>query len=334
MIRQAKRFRNRILRLSGSGRWRLPPWIWRALYHFIIRRQDSNCRERRPAVKYDVSVCSDVTADPDFITLPCVDWECHLALIGPSSLVIGSDQSEVAKSVLEIRVDVQDRIEVTAESVDRHKARTWRIKVPPHRRAGDIQILLQRRLRRGIDVITRDGEWNSRNEPRRQWLKKATEESEVPVNDNSVGMAFCRGGLYAFDPETDAQAWSFPWRARKHESGNVSTPVVSRNRVLITESYGPGGMLLDVSGDKPKVIWQDGNVRNQRLSCHWCTPILIDGFACGCHGESAGSAELRCVELETGEIKWGQPDLGRCTLMYARDARKAICFDMQHPTAK
>jgi len=137
------------------------------------------------------------------------------------------------------------------------------------------------------------------------------------INDRLTGLAFCRNELHAFDPGTGKPLWSFPWRARKYESVNASTPVVSGDRVLITESYGPGGVLLDVSGEKPAMVWQDENIRNQRLSCHWCTPIVVDGFAYACHGENVNGAELRCIELATGEIKWSQAGLGRCSLTYA-----------------
>ncbi len=136
------------------------------------------------------------------------------------------------------------------------------------------------------------------------------------IQDKPTGLAFCRSGLLAFDPKSGAEAWSFPWRARKFESANASSPVVSGDRVLITESYGPGGVLLDLSGEQPIPIWQDENIRKQRLSCHWCTPVIVDGFAYACHGEKINDAELRCVELATGAVKWKETQFGRCTLTY------------------
>jgi outer membrane protein assembly factor BamB len=136
------------------------------------------------------------------------------------------------------------------------------------------------------------------------------------IGNKPTGLAFCRSGLFGFDPATGKEHWSFPWRARKYESVNASTPVVDGDQVLITESYGPGGVLLNVAGDKPVPVWRDENIRQQRLSCHWCTPVLVDGFAYACHGEKPNSAEIRCVELATGKVKWKEAGFGRCNLMY------------------
>ena len=137
------------------------------------------------------------------------------------------------------------------------------------------------------------------------------------VGGQSIGLAFCRERLHGFDPLSGHAKWSFPWRARKYESVNASTPAMSGDQVLITESYGPGGALLDIAGAEPKVVWQDGNVRDQRLACHWCTPIIIDGFAYASHGEKVNESELRCVEVATGKVRWRESGLGRLNLLYA-----------------
>ncbi len=137
------------------------------------------------------------------------------------------------------------------------------------------------------------------------------------VAGKPTGLAFCREALHAFDPDDGQVFWSFPWRARKYESVNASTPVVVDGKILITESYGPGGVLLHVVGGKPVPVWRDANIREQRLSCHWSTPVVVDGFIYGCHGEKPSQCELRCIEGASGEIRWSQPRLGRCNISYA-----------------
>ncbi len=139
----------------------------------------------------------------------------------------------------------------------------------------------------------------------------------VHVQDDAVGLVFCRSGLHGFDPSTGSHKWSFPWRSRKYESVNASTPVMFGNNVLITEAYGPGGAVLELSGEEPRVVWQDEPVRDQRLACHWCTPVVVDGFAYACHGEKTSEAELRCIDLATGETRWSEPGMGRLNLLYA-----------------
>ncbi|MDP6445773.1 MAG: PQQ-binding-like beta-propeller repeat protein, partial [Pirellulaceae bacterium] len=64
------------------------------------------------------------------------------------------------------------------------------------------------------------------------------------IKGERFGLAFMRGGLVAFHPQTGEQDFHFKWRDKSLESVNASTPVVVGDRVLISETYGPGGALL------------------------------------------------------------------------------------------
>jgi hypothetical protein len=110
----------------------------------------------------------------------------------------------------------------------------------------------------------------------------------------------------------------FPWRAKDLESVNASNPVVVNDRVLITECYGPGAVFLDLKGGKPKVIWSDAekDSPDKSLQCHWNTPIHVEGHVYGSSGRHTPDAELRCVELKSGEVKWEKRRTTRCTLLY------------------
>lgn len=134
-----------------------------------------------------------------------------------------------------------------------------------------------------------------------------------------LGLWFARGGLVGFDPEKGQQLFHFPWRARLLESVNAANPVVHGDEVFLTESYGPGGVLLKLTDPAaPKVLWSDADKgRKQSLACHWATPILVNGNLYGCHGMSSNVAELRCVDWSTGEVKWRHRGLGRCSLLAA-----------------
>ena len=133
------------------------------------------------------------------------------------------------------------------------------------------------------------------------------------------GFAFTRGGLLGFDPARGAQDFFFPWRARKLESVNAATPVVVDDTVFVSESYGPGSVLLKVPGSgDPQVLWRDGR-RNQSVRAHWSTPIYLAGHLYVSSGPGSGDAELRCVDHRTGEVKWAEPDLGRSTLLLVDD---------------
>lgn len=141
------------------------------------------------------------------------------------------------------------------------------------------------------------------------------------VNGKRTGFAFTRGGLVCFEPATGKVAFNFPWRADILESVNAANPVVVGDKVLISETYGPGAALLQLQDGPPKVLWSDARKppRLKSLMAHWATPIERDGYVYGCSGRHEANAELRCIELATGKIMWAQPDLTRTSLLMVDD---------------
>jgi outer membrane protein assembly factor BamB len=129
------------------------------------------------------------------------------------------------------------------------------------------------------------------------------------------GLVLARNGLLGFEPATGAVDFHFPWRARTLESVNASTPVVVGDRVLISETYGPGGALLAVRPDGVEVVWTDAPRRDKSLACHWSTPIHVDGVLYASTGRHSAGAELRAVDLETGRVLWREPGLQRSSLL-------------------
>lgn len=129
------------------------------------------------------------------------------------------------------------------------------------------------------------------------------------------GFVFARGGLVGFQPATGEVDFHFPWRSKKIESVNAATPVVVGDRVLITESYGRGSALLRVGPGGYEVIRTDPR-RGPSMASHWSTPIYHEGFLFGCSGQSSGDADLRCIDFETGEVKWTLDLDSRLSLLY------------------
>lgn len=127
---------------------------------------------------------------------------------------------------------------------------------------------------------------------------------------------FARGGLLGFDPATGKIDFHYPWRSRLYESANAANPVVVGNRVLISETYGPGSAVLDVKPGEYKVVWTDADKRQDKsLQAHWCTPIHHDGYVYGDSARHPQQAELHCVELATGKVLWREPGLGHTSLL-------------------
>ncbi|QEG23464.1 PQQ-binding-like beta-propeller repeat protein [Mariniblastus fucicola] len=139
----------------------------------------------------------------------------------------------------------------------------------------------------------------------------------VEMHGRKVALAWMREKLIAFQPQDGKLLFEFKWRARKLESVNASTPVVSGNRIFIGESYQKGGVLLEVDSDwNTKVVWSDDGKRNKSLAPHWNTPVLHDGFLYGCNGEKTSGAQLTCVEFLTGKVRWSVPRLGRTSVTF------------------
>ena len=131
------------------------------------------------------------------------------------------------------------------------------------------------------------------------------------------GFYLARGGLMGFEPATGKLDFHFPFRAKKIESVNASNPVVVDDTVFITESYGPGSVVLRIRDGGYDVIRQDETRREQSMSAHFMTPIHLDGYLYGSSGQSSGEAELRAVDYLRGKVMWSEPGLGRCTMIYA-----------------
>jgi outer membrane protein assembly factor BamB len=127
---------------------------------------------------------------------------------------------------------------------------------------------------------------------------------------------FARGGLVALDPANGKMDFHFPWRARVLESVNAANPLVVDGQLLLSETYGPGSVLLKLKADGPETVWSDADKgRAKSLQCHWNTPIEFEGRVYGCSGRHSNEAELRCVEWATGKVLWKERNLTRTTLL-------------------
>lgn len=114
------------------------------------------------------------------------------------------------------------------------------------------------------------------------------------------------GGLICLDPSNGQIDFAFPWRGNRAESVNASSPLVVGDKVLVSESYGSGGALVQVlppEGEgKPlghKVLWQ-----NAGFGTHFMTAVEHQGHLYGVDGHGPNDAFLVCVNIETGQEVW------------------------------
>jgi outer membrane protein assembly factor BamB len=148
-------------------------------------------------------------------------------------------------------------------------------------------------------------------------LSSYTSPVVTTIDGKRTGLYFARGGLLGFDPQTGATRFHFKWRAKDEESVNAANPVVVGDRVFLTECYNPGSALVEVKNNTPKAVWTDAEKDriDKSMLAHWCTPIHHAGYVYGCSGRDTTDADLRCVELATGDVKWVKPVRSRSTLL-------------------
>lgn len=159
------------------------------------------------------------------------------------------------------------------------------------------------------------------------------------INGRRWCFVFARGGLVAFEPKTGKVDFHFPWRAEDFESVNAANPVVIDDKVLITETYGPGSALLKVKPGGYEVLWDDAKKDKKSMQCHWMTPILHDGYLYGSSGRHPENAQLRCIELASGKIMWSKHRMKPPYLMQNYPGRSSllmvdghfICLSEQGP---
>ncbi|HEX8914036.1 MAG TPA: PQQ-binding-like beta-propeller repeat protein [Humisphaera sp.] len=113
------------------------------------------------------------------------------------------------------------------------------------------------------------------------------------------------GGLLCIDPETGNVDFTEAWRGDRRESVNASAPLVIGNRVLVSECYGAGGLMLEVTPDfKAKRVWS-----NEKFGTHFMVALHQgsgggDGYLYGVDGHGPADADLVCVDAATGKEQW------------------------------
>jgi outer membrane protein assembly factor BamB len=137
------------------------------------------------------------------------------------------------------------------------------------------------------------------------------------INGRRYALSFNRDGLTALNPADGRLYFEFPWRARMSASVNAATPIVLGDLVFLSASYGTGAVLLRVKEGGVEKVWTS----DEALSCHYATAILREGSLYGIDGRTDPGMEprpsLRCVEWNTGRVRWSQENFGAATLLLA-----------------
>ena len=130
----------------------------------------------------------------------------------------------------------------------------------------------------------------------------------APVIHKIIGadvcMAFVREGLLTFDPSDGSKESFFRWRADNPESVNAASPILWKDRILISETYDPGSALLSLTENGLEPLWIDGMSRKEKmLRSHWSTPLLDGNILYASSGRNEPDTDLRCLELKEMKSK-------------------------------
>ncbi len=125
--------------------------------------------------------------------------------------------------------------------------------------------------------------------------------------------------IFAVAIKDGKKLWEHEWKTSYDV--NAADPIIVGDKVFISSGYDHGCALLQIKDGKATVLWENKNMRNQLNSS-----VLLNGFLYGFDGNTGPKADLKCLEFETGKVKWTQAKLGAGALM-AADGKLIIQTD-------
>ncbi len=150
-----------------------------------------------------------------------------------------------------------------------------------------------------LDKITGKTIWESAK-------KDAGYSTPLPSRENGkeVVLLGSEKSYLGVDLKTGQEKWRMKWLT---EYGvNAADPIPVGDRVLIASGYGKGAALLKITDQpEPEILWTNKQLKTQMNSA-----VLVDGYLYGLNGDGGDSAQLKCIELDTGTEKWSYPRMG------------------------
>jgi outer membrane protein assembly factor BamB len=119
-------------------------------------------------------------------------------------------------------------------------------------------------------------------------------------------LVLTREALTSLDPDTGKPFFRFPWRPSSHASVSAATPLWVDGRIALSASYETGAAFLKYEDAGPKKIWES----DEAISSHYSSLVHHQGFLYGFDGRQEQGCDLRCVEVETGKVRWTQKRTG------------------------
>jgi outer membrane protein assembly factor BamB len=124
----------------------------------------------------------------------------------------------------------------------------------------------------------------------------------IPMYINLLGKT---GGLVGVDPATGKVLWQYTGKAATGGTAQVPMPIVKGNLVWVSTSYGGGAALIELTtnGKSSVTVKELKSYPRAELSDHHGGMVLVGDYVYFGHNQNEGYPV--CVEMKTGEIKWG-----------------------------
>lgn len=118
-------------------------------------------------------------------------------------------------------------------------------------------------------------------------------------------LTFSSYGLESRRVKDGSLAWRHAWKTSYDV--NAATPVVIGEKVFLASAYGVGGAVVDFSSGSPVELW-----KHKQMAIHMSGAVFWGGHLYG-----FDESTLRCVDFNTGAVKWGEGKYGKGSLILA-----------------
>lgn len=141
------------------------------------------------------------------------------------------------------------------------------------------------------------------------WAHEGHTAYATPVLFTAKGrpaVAFFTGdSLIAREARSGRELWTIPWKTSLHVS--ACDPLFLGDRVFACSHYGRGRALYDVSGDTPRVLWEEHSEGSGNS--------YSSGFKSGDAIFFFTGTGFASLDIATGKLRWEFPGWGRAILL-------------------
>ncbi len=153
-----------------------------------------------------------------------------------------------------------------------------------------------------FDAKTGDEAWKATDDP-----PSYSTPTLADIDGTPHAVVFTRTGVVVLSVATGKVKYTQRHRSRMEASVNAATPLVAKDQIFATASYGTGAALWAMGKGELTEVWAN----DTSLSSQYDTPVKVGDHLYGLNGrQDAGPANLVCVEWQTGAVKWTQKKFG------------------------